>query len=57
LCEKIARAANHEDGSSGRFWAGRFKSVTLLDETAILGCSDYVDLNPIRAGNATPPEE
>ena len=25
LCEKIARAANHEDGSSGRFWAGRFK--------------------------------
>jgi len=27
LCEKIARAANEEDGSSGRFWAGRFKSV------------------------------
>ncbi len=25
LCEKIARAANHEDGSSGRFWSGRFK--------------------------------
>ena len=25
LCEKIARTANHEDGSSGRFWAGRFQ--------------------------------
>jgi hypothetical protein len=24
LCERIARGANHEDGSSGRFWAGRF---------------------------------
>ena len=27
LCERIARAANREDGSSGRFWAGRFQST------------------------------
>jgi hypothetical protein len=39
LCEKIAREANDEDGCSGRFWAGRFKSVALLDEAAILACS------------------
>jgi REP element-mobilizing transposase RayT len=57
LCEWVARKANHEEGSSGRFWAGRFKSQPLLDEAALLACSVYVDLNPVRAGIAATPEE
>ena len=57
LCEWVARKANHEEGSFGRFWAGRFKSQPLLDEAALLACSVYVDLNPIRAGIAATPEE
>lgn len=55
--DPIARQANKEDGCKGKFFESRFVSQALLDEVALLTCSVYVDLNPVRAGIADTPEE
>jgi hypothetical protein len=49
LCQHVGQRANRETGETGKFWESRFKAVRLLDESAILGCVAYVDLNAIRA--------
>jgi hypothetical protein len=57
LCEYVARRANREDECSGRFFEGRFSCREITEESALLVCGLYVDLNPIRAGEVRTPEE
>jgi len=56
LCEHVSRRSNREDECTGAFWEDRFKCRELADEAAVLVCGIYVDLNQIRAGEATTPE-
>ena len=48
----LARKFNLEDGCTGAYWEGRFKSVALEDEQRVLKCLRYIDLNPHKAGMA-----
>ncbi len=56
LKESIAKRANREDRCTDAFWEGRFHSVPLLDQPAMMACLAYVDLNPIRAKVCDRPE-
>jgi len=57
LKEPLARMANKEDQCKGTFFEGRFKSIAILDEEALLTTLAYVDLNLVAAGVAKTPEE
>jgi REP element-mobilizing transposase RayT len=56
LKEPLSRMANKEDECKGAFWEGRFKSIAILDEEALLATCAYIDLNPVAAGIAATPE-
>lgn len=57
LKEPLARMANKEDGCTGAFFEGRYKSIALLDDEAVLATAIYVDLNPLAAGAVSAPEQ
>jgi hypothetical protein len=49
LNQYIAVKANREEGLTGAFFDGRFKSQYLADDNAVLACMIYIDLNPVRS--------
>ncbi|MFM1832773.1 MAG: hypothetical protein RLZZ461_1089 [Planctomycetota bacterium] len=57
LKEYVARRANLEDDCEGHFWEKRFRSIKVLDPPARLITATYVDLNAVRAGMVSRPED
>jgi hypothetical protein len=45
LKEPLSRLANQQDKTRGTFFEGRFKSVAVLDDEALLTIGVYIDLS------------
>ena len=56
LKEPLSRLVNREEGTRGTFFEGRFKSIAILDDEALLATCASIDLNPVAAGLAAVPE-
>ena len=46
---RYTRHINFREGWRGHLWQGRFGSF-IMDETYLLACAKYIELNPVRAG-------
>lgn len=48
---------NHHYGTSGSLWEGRYKASLVQEESYLLACMRYIELNPVRADMANHPRE
>jgi len=48
---------NMAHGRSGTLWEGRFRSCLVPTEHYVLACYRYIELNPVRAGMVSAPDE
>jgi putative transposase len=55
LGRQYVRYFNHRYQRSGTLFEGRFRSCLVQDETYLLICHRYIELNPVRAGMVTNP--
>jgi putative transposase len=46
---------NHNYGTSGSLWEGRYKASLISDEQYLFTCMRYIELNPIRADMVNSP--
>ncbi len=46
---------NHNYGTSGSIWEGRYKASLIHDEEFLLTCMRYIELNPVRANMVRSP--
>ena len=54
---RFTRFYNKRHGRKGYFWGDRFKSVVVENGETLINCLAYIDLNPVRAGLVSRPED
>ena len=57
LGQRYVQFVNRTYRRSGTLWEGRFRSCLAQDETYLLACQRYIELNPVRAGMVNHPAE
>jgi putative transposase len=56
LGRRYAQYFNQQHHRSGTIWEGRYRS-SLIDPDYVLRCQRYIELNPVRAGFETNPQD
>ncbi|RXR06569.1 transposase [Pseudoxanthomonas composti] len=54
---RYVRYINDRYARTGTLWEGRYKSCPVQDETYLLRCYRYIELNPVRAGMVADPAD
>jgi putative transposase len=57
LGQRYVQYVNRTYRRSGTLWEGRFRSCLAQEETYLLACQRYIELNPVRAGMVAHPAE
>lgn len=57
LGQRYVQYVNRTYRRSGTLWEGRFRSCLTQDESYLLACQRYIELNPVRAGMVEHPAE
>ncbi len=57
LGQRYVQYVNRIYRRSGTLWEGRFRSCPTQEETYLLACQRYIELNPVRAGMVEHPAE
>ena len=55
--QRYVQYVNRSYRRSGTLWEGRYRSCLTQDETYLLACQRYIELNPIRANMVSHPAE
>jgi putative transposase len=57
LGRRYVRYINWTYGRSGTMWDGRYRAAPIDPDTCFLACSQYIELNPVRAKLARAPDD